>query len=583
MEKGSFGALNPKRRQWKSADLIKAIAAVKNGKMGYLKAAKTFQVPKGTVERHAKMDESQSNAILSKRLGRPPVLSEELENKLVQYALTMESKFYRLTRRDLEYMAHQLAEANNVPNPFRDQKAGKNWFYGFMRRHSDKLSLRKPTGTSFARAYDFTRLNVETFYDNLENVYEKHRFTPDRILNVDETEIAIVQTKTPKILTLKDKRQIGALTVPERGKLMTVVIAMTAAGQFVPPLMIFPHKLMNPQLMRGAPAGAIGAVHPSGWIQTNLFTQWFKHMINTLQPSAESPLLVVMDGHNSHTRNVDVIELALKHHVVILTIPPHSSHKLQPLDKTFIGALKANYSEEIRLWNRRHTRPLAVFDVAELFNNAYVKVQRASVAINGFRETGIYPFNRHIFTDADFIEEVNQVGETDFHQQLIVSVQQETDGETVKPEVIESKEMENPPPLPSSSMIVTQDYPDQLVADAEQKKISDVKVSAKRGRKRKSSGDEVARTLTTSRRRGRGHPRSTSSDKRMETSDLSDLEETEELKKHPDPRDECLFCEAMYEDQIKEPWVQCISCFSWAHSGCVGEISYKWVCDYCKN
>lgn len=174
MEKNSFGAVNPKQRRWKSENLVKALAAVKNGGMGYLKAVKTFQVSKGTIEGHAKIYESQSSAMLLRRLGRLPVLSEEIEKKLVLYALKMESKFYGLTRRDLEYMAYQLAEANNVPNPFRDQKAGKNWFYGFIRRHSDKLSLRKPTGTSFVRASGFTRLNFDTFYDNLDSVYEKH-------------------------------------------------------------------------------------------------------------------------------------------------------------------------------------------------------------------------------------------------------------------------------------------------------------------------------------------------------------------------------------------------------------------------
>ncbi|XP_033225933.1 uncharacterized protein LOC117178619 [Belonocnema kinseyi] len=141
------------------------------------------------------MNESQSNSILLRRLGRPPVLSEELETKLVNYVLTMESKFYGLIRRDLEYMAYQLAEANNVPNPFRDQKAGKNLFHGFMRRHADKLSLRKPTGTSFARASGFTRINVNTFFDNLNSVYEEHRFPPESIVNVDETGITIVYKK----------------------------------------------------------------------------------------------------------------------------------------------------------------------------------------------------------------------------------------------------------------------------------------------------------------------------------------------------------------------------------------------------
>jgi hypothetical protein len=37
-------------------------------------------------------------------------------------------------------------------------------------------------------------------------------YPPSLIFNVDETGLTVVQKKQPKILTLKDKRQIGALT-----------------------------------------------------------------------------------------------------------------------------------------------------------------------------------------------------------------------------------------------------------------------------------------------------------------------------------------------------------------------------------
>ncbi|KYN30695.1 hypothetical protein ALC56_14993 [Trachymyrmex septentrionalis] len=40
----------------------------------------------------------------------------------------------------------------------------------------------------------------------------------------------------------------------------------------------------------------------------------------------ESPILLILDDNNSHTRNIDVIDLALKHHVIILTILLHSNY-----------------------------------------------------------------------------------------------------------------------------------------------------------------------------------------------------------------------------------------------------------------
>ena len=34
--------------------------------------------------------------------------------------------------------------------------------------------------------------------------------------------------------------------------------------------------------MDGAPAGSIAACHPSGWIQTEIFTEWFGHFFTSL-------------------------------------------------------------------------------------------------------------------------------------------------------------------------------------------------------------------------------------------------------------------------------------------------------------
>jgi len=42
----------------------------------------------------------------------------------------------------------------------------------------------------------------------------------------------------------------------------------------------------------------------------------------------------------THTRSMDVITLHPENHVDIICLPPHNSHKIQPLDKAFMGPLK---------------------------------------------------------------------------------------------------------------------------------------------------------------------------------------------------------------------------------------------------
>jgi len=198
------------------------------------------------------------------------------------------------------------------------------------------------------------------------------KYNPARLHNCDETGITIVQHKHTKILGLKGKRQISSVQSAERGSLVTIVNCVSPTGHFIPPLLVFPRKNMKQELMNGTSPGSIHACHPSGWIQSEIFSHWFLHFIKHPKPTKEDPVILALDGHYSHTRNLEVITLARKNHVDIICLPPHSSHKMQPLDKAFMGPLKTFYCPEIEKWLRSHPGcVVTVYQIGELFGNAY--------------------------------------------------------------------------------------------------------------------------------------------------------------------------------------------------------------------
>ncbi|XP_075167944.1 uncharacterized protein LOC142240116 [Haematobia irritans] len=343
--------------------------------MGILLASKTFGVPHTTLQRHAKSEETIED-ILAIMLSRRPTLDADLENELVRYILAMESRYWGLTRADIRSLCFQIASINNIPNKFSVMKecARRYWLNGFIRRHRNIISLRKPTGTSMDRVRGFSSENVDLFFNLLEGEFNKHNFPPFRIWNVDETGISVVPSQQPQVIARKGKRQIGMITSAERGSLVTIITCMSAGGAFVPAFIYIPRKNHNPLLMKDAPPGSKSACHLSGWVQIPIVTEWFKNFLKETKSSSTDPILLILGDHYSHTRNIEVQNLARAHHVTIISLPPHSSHKLQPLDKTFMGPLKKYSNEEIRRFMREEGRKLTPYDITGLFNKAYLKV-----------------------------------------------------------------------------------------------------------------------------------------------------------------------------------------------------------------
>jgi len=117
---------------------------------------------------------------------------------------------------------------------------------------------------SNARISGFTRENVNTFFDLYEVAFDKINRQLYRIYNVDETGITFVQHRVKKIISVKEKKEVAALTSVERENLITTVICMNAVGNYIPSLIIWPRKHMKLELMDDVPSGSIWACHPSG-------------------------------------------------------------------------------------------------------------------------------------------------------------------------------------------------------------------------------------------------------------------------------------------------------------------------------
>lgn len=94
-------------------------------------------------------------------------------------------------------------------------------------------------------------------------------------------------------------------------------------------------------------------------------------MAGPMKPTPEEPVLLVVDDHGSHV-TIEAYEFCRKNNIVILSIPPHSSHRLQPLGVVFYGPLKKAYNRECDMYMKSNPgQVITVYKLAEIFNLAY--------------------------------------------------------------------------------------------------------------------------------------------------------------------------------------------------------------------
>lgn len=111
-----------------------------------------------------------------------------------------------------------------------------------------------------------------------------------------------------------------------------------------------------------------------------------------------------MDGHTTHTKNLEAIMLAREHGIIMLSLPAHTTHRLQPCDVSFFKPLSSYYNQAADKWLRTNpSQNITQFQVSKILGEAYAKAASVGNAINGFAKCGIWPLDANVFDDSEFV------------------------------------------------------------------------------------------------------------------------------------------------------------------------------------
>lgn len=534
---------------------------------------------------------------------------------LKQYVCDIERRAFGLTKLQLQKLVYDFAESNNINHRFNNntRMAGEDWCYKFMKDFS--FSFRTPEATSVGRLMCFNKTNVDKFFDELRKIRLDKHYQAHQIFNVDESGLSTVPTKQPKVISPIGVKRVAKVVSAERGKSVTVVCAINASGSYIPPFFIFPRKRLRPDLMNMCPPGSHGIAHESGWMTNENFLIYLEHFLKYAKPSKENPILLILDNHASHV-SLEAITFCRNNNITMLGFPPHTTHRLQPLDVSFFGPLKTFYSQACD--NYMVNNPGCIISestIGKLFSEAYIKAATLGNAINGFKACGIEPFNANIFPDEDF--EAAATTDKPFSENCTITQDIEdnldnisTQNEQIEPNILTVKQSNLSSSHEDNVEVPTIVKP-KIICQPEEFKLPELPVAPNKVPKRVKSklpsmvltSSPVKLHLEQKKKLKEDLIQAKNARKELRMTKQNIKQEKTNMKKNKnlikkelfknknaskedssnDKEEECIYCSEQYKNDMNgEKWICCIKCQRWGHEICAGIEDYtKFICEFC--
>lgn len=107
--------------------------------------------------------------------------------------------------------------------------------------------------------------------------------------------------------------------------------------------------------------------------------------------------MLILDNHSSHI-SLQVVELCKNSGITLFTLAPHTSHKLQLLNRSVFAPFKTYYHRTLD----DRGRAVSICEIAQLASTAF-GLSMTPVNIQSMpQSSGIYSFKRDIFPDDEF-------------------------------------------------------------------------------------------------------------------------------------------------------------------------------------
>ena len=308
---------------------------------------------------------------------------------------------FPITPIKLRLVAFQLAEGNKRSGfSVELGLAGRYWLDGFLDRYPD-LCKKVTKNLSSHRASGGNKNQIDKFFTQYRQWMKDWEldYRPFNIWNVDETGCPDIP-KEQEVIGVVGEKPNQTVSGEKGGEITTVVTFACAGGLAVPPMLIFKGARIQPQWREAAPSGYALRRSPLGYINAELFAEYGQIFIQFLKDKKllhpGQKHMLILDSHSSHVYNWEFMSLMKKNGIEVVSLPPHCTHILQPLDDVPFGSLKIKWNQLLHEFNTANAgRKMTKVEFFKVFVPAYTTSTSEKQIKKGFENTGIYPVNRN--------------------------------------------------------------------------------------------------------------------------------------------------------------------------------------------
>jgi len=184
-------------------------------------------------------------------------------------------------------------------------------------------------------------------------------------------------------------------------ELVSLLAAICADGTAIPPTIIFKGSSGDirsswMQHLDEKKQQAYFGASENGWSSDAFARTWLTRVFHehTKAKAGRKRRLLILDGHGSHV-NHDFVNLAEKYRISVAVLPPHSTHRLQPLDVGVFSPLGKAYSRRLDdlIQSTHNFFSVKKSNFWPLFWGAWNDALTEENIRSAFEATGIHPFN----------------------------------------------------------------------------------------------------------------------------------------------------------------------------------------------